>query len=1655
MKKIVAHILVVIMIFCSIGDLSIVRGADSGFTISDTELFITDTTSSFNHKLIEYSQGTGEYVFDYFTEDSGQSDGMGNYINKEPWKIMLEFNNKSDDITDVKISAKNSNGSKQNKTFLVRQLVDGKWGDQVEYSETTMPVDAAKEKMGVVEVAGDGNVKFNKELNSNKKSDSLGFNDTQMYIELSDVKVLDSDGKIENLVIKVKKDGEKILFSTNGIKKGLVTCFRLKVGSGQQNPKYVFPGVDGLSIEPQHFVGDGNGGVRSVEILPDVTNSKKNPGERPGLLVSYNKIKQIKINADETFSFEEDIDTYATILRLDNGNMILDYSSDKTEVRYSGKQSGEGGTASNALETVNHQIRIKLASDEVAELLKSEGVTNVKDIIIPWDGLNYSQLLQDVEIATTLQSDGKTFTEKNENISKYTYLKYELGQTVDKKVYISLTPYKTTDNVEYYIFVDEKNKLAKDNLDFDKNSTVTGKSKYQKKVTADGNEDEMKIEIASQDKKYVRIVAVVDKVKKCYSQIMEIDTSKLIPEPEIPVDLKVSNIVVTPAKDDNTKNIPSSVKVDLKWNAPSNLIESYLENGELYYELILRDAQDSEDEKIVPGTSSKAAYSKIYKVSGDGQKLETIGTKDIGGTNQNGVFTVKDVYLKRESSVKNWEQLVTDNDSSIAQANAEKHWKAPYGDFYSNVKEVSTLEDKETGKVYYLSLRAVYVPESGDKLLASLESSLVPLPIDFTTTIIPVVNSLEYDKTTEMFNEKGNVIGEIGFDHVDISQYYSVMLEPVGLSLGKGTDKKYSGKYEFYLYKKGTIFNENNATEVLVEKEKIDLASYSEQLEKGIIRWDYSIDELLGKEDKNDFDERIKFDNLMPNQTYMIKVRVKLEPVDTDGQLQAERVSEFSKEFSFTTTTHANSPGTDERKPPTSGEIRVEPVEGSNSAAKVIWDKANFVKDDDMEVYYELIRSTKDIRQELTKEQLEDTVEKIVSGQNRTVGFATIDVNGTLNQNSKYMIYEGGKWTEVTPTQVVPTYTYDKIISQDEVEEYSFIDDKLAPNNVYYYYVRTVCVIKDGTEYSTVDGYYKVKSDWISANITTETINSPRNLKVERDTKYNDDTKHNIAISFEAEVPIAANIPNDFDFEIAIKSDNDEDYKIVSSKRGPLKKEETDLAGWTRFVYKITDLESNTRYSIKVRVVDKTTKIESFYSEIVITRTDYDEEDETDKENYEEYLKKLEAEINKIKSRPYWKLDDTGAYKYRTDYMKADLSHGSSYTLVNEDKDDDTQYYLPAEVIRYANENNTMIEMELESVKIVVRANTLLDDQKDIKEALEAIQDGAIQDYYVVIKSAQRAVDLKINGEKNISPKVQFEMSLVYMRQKDKEIESSIVKVLDSIVEDEKSNFSKKLKHKLEDGKLDIGYLDDLLQDSIDEIESELSKQASRIINKGYKKTQAISSINKSILISFQTEDVMGNAYYDKNGWAKVSCLSSGKEVMLEIGAWGWYIITGMQDLLETVPTLAPYQAFISKYGLTDIFKIDAYMVKTATTKQQMYGALAKVLGAPSNADYYIYLKNKGIKGLTKINMSEGIRQDEAIYLVMQGYEQLHRRSIQAINISNKQSVQNIGAFQSIYRDYVYGGVALKIVVPENNKVYPSRQITVETTIKMLYGIQK
>ena len=601
--------------------------------------------------------------------------------------------------------------------------------------------------------------------------------------------------------------------------------------------------------------------------------------------------------------------------------------------------------------------------------------------------------------------------------------------------------------------------------------------------------------------------------------------------------------------------------------------------------------------------------------------------------------------------------------------------------------------------------------------------------------------------------------------------------------------------------------------------------------------------------------------------------------------------------------------------------------------------------------------------------------------------------------------------------------------------------------------MRTVCIIK-----GTV-----VRSEWIMLPVTTQPVERPIKLQVETPSKYAYNPKTETVISFLAPIPAGAAIPGEYEFEIAVQGESDSDYRLDYSKTALTSLEDPALitAGYRHFVYKIYNLKPGRRYDIKVRIVDKTnSKPEngeyprSLYSDKVVARTEFDQDDQDQDNKFAEYLKRYDDELEKLRRRPYWELTGenrfSGAFKYRQSYVNTELAIKNLYELQTGEDLNRLTYYLPANMLDKASDLNVIIQAVLGSQSMSLRPYTLTTDNEAIKEVVTQLNKKSIKGYYIKLDFMTLALSSKINGEDPLSPEIIVDIEIVSSDEEDMIIEDNIMIALNQLIARERLRVITRLESELTRGTIDEAKLTDIIASAVADIKQDHQKDVRSILIRRTNKTIAVDEIEKPILLTSVLDSYSVNGYYLQGSWSSVDVLQANGGYTIEAFKLGSYVFTGKKSLADTIPSLGMHQNMISKYNLADFFVLEPYMIKTGATKRQVYGAVARILGAQRNTDYMEYLRNRGLKGITSIGVDKVIRQDEIIYIMMQAYEKIYNKPIATIQIKNRQSVSNIGAFQTQYRAYVYGGVELNIIPLVNRQVLPSKLMSVEETLQML-----
>lgn len=1408
---------------------------------------------------------------------------------------------------------------------------------------------------------------------------------------------------------------ETLTFSTDGIESGNVTPFSLYheiTGLTTSSPKVaeilVFKGLKDFRIAPTHLVNSG-GKLESEEVI---ISAGIVPGSKPGVKVSFEKPKLIKGN------------TFEYINSLNNGTN-QDHVKGILKLSEEFRGIGSGGNTSQLL--VNFElfggakIRDGLTTTETKatvieennQLITYFAAENITEDVYLWDYLEDGMI-----ITAALELTGGVFNEVNQpsytpdNIG-HTYIEYGASRIGFDDIAFNVKPYRINGPVTY--------KLQKTVDITNENSWQTLDTRYYDDIP---DSETITLTTNNQTEAYYRILMETDGKEVGSKYTLKSQVIKYSPQLE-PIPLAaphivgVENIYVVPSEDidKDPSAQPQAIGFNLEWSAPQyeDLKELLKGDNKIYYELYLNTQS---------GKRTPIKVFEVQLVTNNGQEIievlpyvGTVGTpkqpvSEGKYDSRNNVFSINEVVLKKSGETK-WENL------RMPQGYLNKD-KADYPGI-RDIQVENELDYLIPGN-YYLSMVAVYDTALGTSLSTSQESNLYSISLDNVHEIIPTPNQIQSQEV-----EIGTMIGTaISFNHVDLERYMEYMLRPIDLTLDNNSDRT----YEIYLYQDDKITtsdlermsndpNYNGELSYDANGIQVDAEYLRQSKQAHLIKY------VNGANEGNGI---IKFTGLNPNQVYYMQVRVSISPKRADGSLLDTRYSMFSKVHSFTTGTKPLPPTPDEQVPPAPKDFTVK-VE-NNTTAQIKWESGG----DNLQIdhiYYELVRTQGNKLEEKYLDRAV-TIEEILNKDTTYKGFHT--------KEDYVYTYMNGTWKQ-----------FGNFWSANQ----SFEDNTLAPNTLYYYYIRTVHVIDGEVVYS----------DWIMNPATTTPVDKPIKLQVESSKVYSYDTTDEVVISFWAPIPKDAKVPQEYDFEIAIRGDKDEDFKSDYTTR--LVKMDTENVGenYRHFVYKISGLRPSTRYDIKVRVIDKTKPLEtgmeypkSLYSSQVTHRTEFDEL-EVDKENkFEEYLKKYDSEAEKLRRQPYWILNSTGneaIFKYRPDYIHTELIQNPTYQLVTEDNVSKLYYYLPANMLNIASELQATLNLVLKDQEAFIRPYTLTQSHEDIKEAIKKLNSREIKDYYIGLEfGVYNRRDL-VSGEKPVSPEIFINMELIYVNEQDRLIEDQIMDALNGIIEDYRLDVIKDLERELSRyNTIAEEKLNNIIQDTITEVQNDHEKEVSRIMKKNIGKSYEINELEKPFLITCRTEGYNINAYYKTvRNWESLYTFKSGSSYATEGNKLGTYIFTTRENSQSVIPGVPGASELIGKYQLTDFFMVDSYGLSKNATRSQVYGAVARIMGAKRGVDYPGYLKQRGIQGVMNSNTTETIRQDEAIYLIMQAYEKMYYRPINSIQITNRQSIQNIGAFQVHYRNYVYAALQLGIVQTTNNKIIPSQIMKAEDIIKMLSKI--
>lgn len=720
-------------------------------------------------------------------------------------------------------------------------------------------------------------------------------------------------------------------------------------------------------------------------------------------------------------------------------------------------------------------------------------------------------------------------------------------------------------------------------------------------------------------------------------------------------------------------------------------------------------------------------------------------------------------------------------------------------------------------------------------------------------------------------------------------------------------------------------------------------------------------------------------------------------------------------------------------------------IETSKDTTILGWNKIAAEEDEDVdiEVEYELLRLKDNVWEDKyldTKDNFDTTWESYTSSYDRQ-GFRTDGNNILIYSNSDFVASDES------------LYQYNA-----ESDEITFTDKTLVPNSIYYYYIRTVKII-DGKELYSV---------WERVSVTTSNLEGPINLVAlfeEYDSKINLESE--VYLQFEAPIKDVTQLGSIFNIELQMKKENDDwGTPVVLNPNSLIIGETIDENGYRQFVYKVTGLEPGTSYTFRVRLTLVGENSSSLYSNEVRVRTegnqdDYDEEDEIN--DWTDYINdKLEGILN----GNFWEISDTTGKKeilYREDKFDGLLKvvNDGFMTLESGDKNKYNHYYIPVNSLIKANNQKIGFKIKVGDETITLSSGMIDPSLNNaLKPLAQSIKDGNIKDYYLDIVVKTDDTVTKINNTSISAPLIEVNVVTKAFTPLIEEFEIDVYGTLATSFLDEgiSTDAREEIEQLIEDEASN--------EEIIKKLDSEIQKYAANALedikemfdeNSAAEKYNAkVTTFDTPLIISTpteSTESITKGLKQVGTTWIDTNTTNFGNEDMLVTYEGGVYTFTSTQISISNIGNVedaTKAHEVIVKYDLYDILKdTNGINATKLVTRYEAYASFAKILGN-SSADPAIYLNSLGMDVSTR-NLTNPLKQEELVYLIMKVYEYNTKTSIDSYQIKNFAKMATIQNVSSNYLKSVQVAVDLGII--DLSTFSPSAEVTTEVFLDTILKV--
>jgi len=643
-------------------------------------------------------------------------------------------------------------------------------------------------------------------------------------------------------------------------------------------------------------------------------------------------------------------------------------------------------------------------------------------------------------------------------------------------------------------------------------------------------------------------------------------------------------------------------------------------------------------------------------------------------------------------------------------------------------------------------------------------------------------------------------------------------------------------------------------------------------------------------------------------------------------------------------------------------------------------------------------------------------------------------------------------------------------MTPDSVGKIVYTVQRLQPNTIYYFSLRTERVLQGGT-FST--------SEWITLPVTTNMLESPELFSFVLDGTFNAYTA--LKIKWRAK--------ETYDGQIWVKSETDSDYTLWTSAVVTHAKPD-DLVGTDlRMNYGIINqLKPNTRYYVKIRntfrAEGSTQTVFSKFVGPLLSRTEFRQEeyDDDQKDKNDESI--FNQEMKDIRYGLYWISDNTNEdtkIKLREarviNYMMNDNSKSLTVDMgyfkrapdeENEDKkvSDNNEIIVPYGIFNYLNNYKETLIIKTGFGEVHLKPGMIDDTNSRIAQMKNNIsgEDPTVKDIYVSLKfenMGKSGSDISSKKDNLASDVTQFVIEVSGTNEIDQKIDESIDAELTDILKDKLADFKaesaddKDTSTKIE--KLLNTYRAEILQD----LGEFVSDTVDNAIEEGPEEVTFLSGpIGFRYIYTPFTGILYYNAYiYRDKEWVKLpgSIDYDKNTVDFEIKRTGNFAVLKNTSSIKTGNGQGNEQLIKldMKYDIASILAEKGdFNGQLPINVKQLLAVIQRIFGEAAADELIVSNMAEKLNLNPSFRMlagSHNLTREEAVYLAMRmyavktGISETIYKTTKTIDLSDYKDINKA------YYKAVIMAVDLKVItVDSSNKIQPKGQLSIENALVMI-----